>query len=1117
MSSIPPMMPPPGPSDTVVYLTAFDNVGAFGQQGVPAAAMLRAHLHRAMLVGERIAVGVHFLLNCRPFLCEVLLRSGGSSSTGSASGGGATASGTTADGSSGIQLEEAYLHYLCPVLPVRQVVDRGAAGGGKVTVELQADPHPLLACRRECQLGNPAFLAERIDEALIAAVDRFYTASPERRALIRWYDVGAVGGTYASWLHALASDAEATAPVFEHPAEQRAAAAALPPTAAFVEACLGKFSVNPVASASSTHTPATAPPGTGYLTRSLMYKWADLFRYPTIPADFAKGCGPQLAALNAHGPGTKAEAQVRAAAAEMLGEPRDGLSDCVAAASTCSDSCGGAQPLSDLLLRVRGTLVERPWRYGGVLRLLSDAPYITALPLSPALSLSLVVDGEREQSVVALSRLALGLVAAREAGAAAAAAADRSRASSASGLALGTGAAPASGTSSGAAAAGSHASGGSVRVLDPLSVTSDLRATELARLPVSEVIALRGHPAAVAFRAAVARLRRLAGRRILGGAADGRGPLSPVSVSRLPSCGGRDRGGSSDAQAASVALTPPATPLLSRAHSGSGGVSAGGGFAGADSEETLACAALAAAEAFCALLRNRLVPVDQQALPQLSLEALPAADAALHKRVAALRASLNASGSATRSCTVSSGTCADADSSRSSAPAGGLACSPHLPPAVWQALRAGVTVCKGDPIPPTFNIPRIAFPALVPVVRAAAALPGSAAAAAATVSRQLSGHSKHLEAPTARSAAAEIACGAPPVLVEVAAAESLPAGNSSTASGTSAGAIGRLTSARAGIGQQGAAEMAGAMTTVIASAAADCPSAESALTGAETEGEDEDAHPVRCLEPITAYSEPANKWVTLRFDRVRFPSGAVGRHNVVVEFGARAGRPGVCILPITPDRHILFLKQYRYPVREWSWEIPRGGPELGRSPLQQAIAELEEETGYTVQYRSGEAAALAGGVAAANGAAAVDSTAPLAVELSTADLPAGARPRMLQLAAGAAAADSRPRSAPEGVSAASGSNASPRTGFTESGVGLLWPNTGISDTVCAFFAAVDVVPLPSGSRREVTEAIERVQPVPVEDCYEMVRSGAIRDQFTIAALGLGILHGLLPPPGDALL
>lgn len=1145
VSSIPPPMPPPSPSDTVVYLTAFDNVGAFGQQGVPAAAMLRAHLHRAMLVGERIAVGVHFLLNCRPFLCEVLLRSGGSSSTGSGSDGGASA-----DGSAGIQLEEAYLHFLCPVMPVRQVVDRGAAGGGKVTVELQAEPHPLLACRRECQLGNPTFLTERIDEALIAAVDRFYTASPERRALIRWYDVSAVGGTYAAWLHALASDADAAAPAFGHPAERSAAAAALPPTAAFVEACLGKFSVcsggagaseaaacaeavaaakpaasastvspaNPVAALSVTHIPATPPPGTGYLTRSLMYKWADLFRYPTTPADFAKGCGPQMAALNAHGPGTKAEIQLRAAAAAVLDASRDGLSDCTAAPSASSDSCGSVQPLSELLLRVRGALVERPWLYGGVLRLLSDAPYITALPLSPALSLSLIVDGEREQSVVALSRLALGLVAAREAGAAAAAAADRSRSASASGSALGTCAAPASGTSSGATAAGSHGSGGSVRVLDPLSVTSDLRVTELARLPVSEVIALRGHPAAVAFRAAVARLRRRAGRRILGAGAGGHGPLGSQSVTRLPSAGGRDRGGSSDVLAAPAGLTPPATPLLSRAHSGSGGVSACGGFAGADSEEALAAAALAAAEAFCALLRTRLVPVDQQALPQLSLEALPAADVAVHRRAAALRASLRAPGMATHSCTDSSST--DADSSNGAAPAAtanGLACSPHLPPAVWQALRAGVTVCKGDPIPPTFSIPRIAFPALVPVVRAAAALPGSAAAAAATVSRQLSGHSRHAEAPASRSTEIAAACGAPPLLVEVAAAESFPASSSSFVGGASAGATPSAATAGPGIGQQSAAVTAGAVTTVVASTNAACLSTDTGLVAAETDAEGEGAHPVRCLEPITAYSEPSNKWIALRFDRVRFPSGAVGRHNVVVEFGARAGRPGVCILPITPDRHILFLKQYRYPVREWSWEIPRGGPELGRSPLQQAIAELEEETGYTVQYRSGEAVTLAAGVTAASGAAVIDSTAQLAVELTAADLPAGARPRMLQLAAGAAAADFGPRSATEGVSAGSSSNESPRAGSTEGGVGLLWPNTGISDTVCAFFAAVDVVPLPSGSRREATEAIERVQPVPVEDCYEMVRSGAIRDQFTIAALGLGILHGLLPPPGDALL
>lgn len=39
------------------------------------------------------------------------------------------------------------------------------------------------------------------------------------------------------------------------------------------------------------------------------------------------------------------------------------------------------------------------------------------------------------------------------------------------------------------------------------------------------------------------------------------------------------------------------------------------------------------------------------------------------------------------------------------------------------------------------------------------------------------------------------------------------------------------------------------------------------------------------------------------------------------------------------------------------------------------------------------------------------------------------------------------------------------------------------------------------------------------ELYELVKEGRIRDQFTVAAIGLALIHGVLPPPqsnGEAL-
>jgi 8-oxo-dGTP pyrophosphatase MutT (NUDIX family) len=94
------------------------------------------------------------------------------------------------------------------------------------------------------------------------------------------------------------------------------------------------------------------------------------------------------------------------------------------------------------------------------------------------------------------------------------------------------------------------------------------------------------------------------------------------------------------------------------------------------------------------------------------------------------------------------------------------------------------------------------------------------------------------------------------------------------------------------------------------------------------------------LEEILAYSQPENPWVKVYFDKVKFPGGSEGRYNRLVECD---GRTGVAILPLCGSR-VGLVRQFRYPIGRFQWEIPRGfGGEGGA--VVQALIELREETG----------------------------------------------------------------------------------------------------------------------------------------------------------------------------
>jgi 8-oxo-dGTP pyrophosphatase MutT (NUDIX family) len=52
---------------------------------------------------------------------------------------------------------------------------------------------------------------------------------------------------------------------------------------------------------------------------------------------------------------------------------------------------------------------------------------------------------------------------------------------------------------------------------------------------------------------------------------------------------------------------------------------------------------------------------------------------------------------------------------------------------------------------------------------------------------------------------------------------------------------------------------------------------------------------------------------------------------------------------VTRNREVVLIKQYRHGVRDVLLEIPGGIVEPGDTPLDAAIRELKEETGYTAK------------------------------------------------------------------------------------------------------------------------------------------------------------------------
>lgn len=74
-------------------------------------------------------------------------------------------------------------------------------------------------------------------------------------------------------------------------------------------------------------------------------------------------------------------------------------------------------------------------------------------------------------------------------------------------------------------------------------------------------------------------------------------------------------------------------------------------------------------------------------------------------------------------------------------------------------------------------------------------------------------------------------------------------------------------------------------------------------------------------------------------DRVKLPHGREATQDVVRH------SKSVVIAPVPSPGRIILIRQYRYPINAWLWELPAGSVDEGETPEQAAARECHEEIG----------------------------------------------------------------------------------------------------------------------------------------------------------------------------
>ncbi len=105
---------------------------------------------------------------------------------------------------------------------------------------------------------------------------------------------------------------------------------------------------------------------------------------------------------------------------------------------------------------------------------------------------------------------------------------------------------------------------------------------------------------------------------------------------------------------------------------------------------------------------------------------------------------------------------------------------------------------------------------------------------------------------------------------------------------------------------------------------------------------DESVNPWQIVDGTVAYD---NSWIQVIHHNVINPSGGKGIYGKV-HFKNKA----IGVIAVDADKNTYLVGQYRFPINQYSWEIPEGGCVFEDDSLEAAKRELLEETGLKATH-----------------------------------------------------------------------------------------------------------------------------------------------------------------------